>query len=67
MAQVQPAALMELRDSIFASGQDLHRPVNLASRMRRFNQDQDVNKSLMTMLLNNTEVAGQVGPPTDLV
>ena len=46
---------IELRDSIVSSGQDIHRPMNVARRMSEFNSDKDVNRSLMTMLLSPTE------------
>ena len=54
--QIDISKAIELRDSIVFSGQDIHRPMNVARRMSEFNSDKDVNRSLMTMLLSPTEV-----------
>ena len=63
--QVDVKDVIALRDAIVASGKDIHRPMNLVNKMKRINRDQEVNRSLMTLLdvegeQSDKEVRGQV-------
>ena len=48
--QVDIRELVALRDAIIVSGKDMHRPINLIKRFKSINKDEEVNRSLMTLL-----------------